>query len=119
MPTRSLSASSSSSSALTQQFYAFWASSAAVHHLSTQSGVMQWLVAMGFNTPAFSLCNTAEDVSRMYMRYTEHQRSQCPYLIDGLVCDVDSLEHRKSLGSASSHPNYAVALKFPHEGLSP
>ncbi|WP_368489002.1 NAD-dependent DNA ligase LigA [Clostridium sp. BJN0013] len=82
---------------------------------SYHSESLSWLLAQGFKvSPDFALCKTAEGVWNSICEIQD-KRWKLPFQIDGAVVKVDSLEDRKSLGSTSKTPKWAIAYKYPPE----
>ncbi|MFW2587211.1 NAD-dependent DNA ligase LigA [Sagittula sp. SSi028] len=81
----------------------------------TQSGAIQRLAALGFQTnPLTRLCSGPEEMLSHY-RDIEAQRATLGYDIDGVVYKVDELALQERLGFRSTTPRWAIAHKFPAE----
>lgn len=81
----------------------------------TQSGAIERLAQMGFQTnPLTRRCNGPADMLEHY-RAIEEQRATLGYDIDGVVYKVDDLSLQNRLGSRSTTPRWAIAHKFPAE----
>ncbi len=76
---------------------------------------LDWLAERGFPvSPRRSLSYTADEVIAEIDAIGE-ERTNLEYDTDGAVVKVDSLTMRKSIGSTSKTPKWAVAFKFPPE----
>ncbi|MEC3860212.1 NAD-dependent DNA ligase LigA [Mesobacterium sp. TK19101] len=81
----------------------------------TQSGAIQRLAQLGFQTnPLTALCDGPRDMLAHY-RKIEAQRATLGYDIDGVVYKVDDLALQGRLGFRSTTPRWAIAHKFPAE----
>ncbi len=81
----------------------------------TQSGMIKWFDACGFNTnPLAKICRSAEELLAFH-RKIETQRAKLDYDIDGVVYKVDRLDWQERLGFVSRSPRWAVAHKFAAE----
>jgi DNA ligase (NAD+) len=74
----------------------------------------QLLQKLGFKVIPYKICKTADDIIAEIDRLGE-LRGKLPYDIDGVVIKLNSLKDRKSLGSTSKAPRWAIAYKFPPE----
>lgn len=87
---------------------------------STYSLISQWnclefLQTIGFKVnPHRQLCPTLEAVNDYYQNW-EIQRKKLPYLTDGVVVKLNSLEIQTNLGFTQKFPRWAIALKYPAE----
>ncbi|MBE3637067.1 NAD-dependent DNA ligase LigA [Mangrovicoccus algicola] len=81
----------------------------------TQSGAIDRLAALGFQTNP--LTRRCADVEAMIAHYRdiEQARATLGYDIDGVVYKVDDLELQRRLGFRSATPRWAIAHKFPAE----
>ncbi len=76
---------------------------------------LDWLAERGFPvSPRRSLSDTVEEVLGEIDAIGE-ERGGLEYDTDGAVVKVDSLTMRRSIGSTSKTPKWAVAFKFPPE----
>ena len=57
---------------------------------------------------------SVDEVMRVCEKW-QKLRDDLPYMIDGVVIKVDSLEDRVALGATSKFPRWAIAFKFPAE----
>ena len=81
----------------------------------TQSGMIKWLGAIGFNVnPRWQLCGSVEQLLAFH-RDIELARGELDYDIDGVVYKVDRLDWQERLGFVSRSPRWAVAHKFAAE----
>ena len=81
----------------------------------TQSGMIKWFEACGFNTnPLTRLCRSVEELLAFH-RAIEAQRASLDYDIDGVVYKVDRIDWQERLGFVSRSPRWAIAHKFPAE----
>lgn len=70
---------------------------------------------LGFPTiPLAKYCKTLDEVIRFW-REVGSKRSQLPYLIDGVVVQVNNGKLFEALGIVGKSPRGAVAFKFPAE----
>lgn len=83
--------------------------------VSTHSGSIEWLKALGFPTnPLTEVFRTTEDVALFCEAWVE-RRDALDYEIDGVVVKVDDLATQRSLGVVGREPRWATAWKFPAE----
>jgi len=82
---------------------------------TTQSGMIKWFEACGFDTnPLTKVCHSVEELLAFH-REIETQRSHLDYDIDGVVYKVDRIDWQERLGFVSRNPRWAIAHKFPAE----
>ncbi|MSO66498.1 MAG: NAD-dependent DNA ligase LigA [Pseudolabrys sp.] len=82
---------------------------------ASQSGMIEWFGACGFNTnPLTKICHSVEELL-VFHRKIEEQRARLDYDIDGVVYKVDRLDWQERLGFVSRSPRWAIAHKFPAE----
>ncbi|MEM6759610.1 MAG: NAD-dependent DNA ligase LigA [Pseudomonadota bacterium] len=82
---------------------------------ATQSGAIERLAALGFQTnPLTAICDSTEALIAHYGKI-ETQRATLGYDIDGVVYKVDDLALQARLGFRSTTPRWAIAHKFPAE----
>ena len=81
----------------------------------TQSGMLKWLKAAGFQTNP--LWRTAGSVEQMlaFHRDIGLERARLDYDIDGVVYKLDRLDWQERLGFVSRSPRWATAHKFAAE----
>lgn len=82
--------------------------------ITTQSGAMQWLGQLGFETAPFKVAKSLDEIQAFYAHVIK-TRSQLPFEIDGLVIKVNDLSLQARLGFLSREPRWATAYKFPAE----
>ncbi|MCF6443230.1 NAD-dependent DNA ligase LigA [Nereida sp. MMG025] len=81
----------------------------------TQSGAIDRLAQLGFQTNPLTLrFETAQEMIAHY-HSIETQRADLGYDIDGVVYKVDNLDYQRRLGFRSTTPRWAIAHKFPAE----
>jgi DNA ligase (NAD+) len=81
----------------------------------TQSGMLEWLEKVGFDTnPKWRTCTSVEELLAFHVEIGL-ERAQLDYDIDGVVYKVDRLDWQERLGFVSRNPRWAVAHKFPAE----
>ncbi len=81
----------------------------------TQSGMIEWFEACGFQTnPLTKLCRSVEELLAFH-RQIEERRAKLDYDIDGVVYKVDRIDLQERLGFVSRSPRWAIAHKFPAE----
>ncbi|MEO0539405.1 MAG: NAD-dependent DNA ligase LigA [Cyanobacteria bacterium P01_A01_bin.105] len=82
---------------------------------TTQWDALETLQALGFKVnPNRALCQTTADVAHFYRRW-ETERSQLPYLTDGVVVKLNEVALQQQLGFTQKFPRWAIALKYPAE----
>ncbi len=81
----------------------------------TQAGVLAAIESWGVPvSPLLVRVDGAEGALTHYAKI-EHQRSDLPYDIDGVVYKVDRLDWQERLGFVAKAPRWAIAHKFPAE----
>lgn len=78
----------------------------------TQSEVLAWLGALGFETPPAEVVDGPDGI-QAYWEKTAAARDGLEHEIDGIVVKVDDLGLRGELGARSRSPRWAIAYKFP------
>ena len=83
----------------------------------------QLLQKLGFKVVPYKICKVLKD--EIAFKNSEEiiaeidrlgdLRGKLPYDIDGVVIKLNSLKYRKTLGSTSKAPRWAIAYKFPPE----
>jgi DNA ligase (NAD+) len=82
---------------------------------TTQSGAVQRLKSLGFQTNPLTVRCDGPVAMLAHYRLIEAQRATLGYDIDGVVYKVDDLALQGRLGFRSSTPRWALAHKFPAE----
>lgn len=68
---------------------------------------------------ATTICNSPEQVVKIYEEYEEKYRDKLDWLIDGLVVKVNDFDYQKSHGHTDNRPNGQIAIKFkPKTGIT-
>lgn len=80
-------------------------------HIKTQSGALEYLRTLGFDTAPFDTATTPKGVQEFYDNIA-NTRDQLPFEIDGVVIKVNSLALQNDLGFLSREPRWATAYKF-------
>lgn len=81
----------------------------------THSKMLEYCKDLGFNIiPYMKKCKTKEEVIEA-IEEIGSKRSTLAFDIDGAVVKVDNLAVRKSLGTTSKVPKWAIAFKYPPE----
>lgn len=76
---------------------------------------LDFLKELGFVTvPFYSECNDIEE-AKTELERIGNIRGELPFDIDGAVIKVNDFTQRKTLGSTSKFPRWAVAFKYPPE----
>ena len=84
----------------------------------TQSGMLEWLAAIGFKTnPLWKLVHSVDEMLTFH-RDIETKRAKLDYDIDGVVYKLDRLDWQERLGFVSRSPRFAIAHKFAAERAS-
>lgn len=82
---------------------------------SSQWECLELLKTMGFRVnPERQVCPTLADVQSYCDRWAI-ERTQLPYLTDGVVVKINSLALQERLGFTQKFPRWAIALKYPAE----
>ncbi|AQW21633.1 DNA ligase (NAD(+)) LigA [Lentilactobacillus curieae] len=81
----------------------------------TQSGLLEELKELGFNTnPSSQVAHSMAEIDAYIDEYQE-KRDSLEYGIDGIVIKVNSLPTQRKLGATVKVPRWAIAYKFPPE----
>jgi DNA ligase (NAD+) len=81
----------------------------------TQSGMIEWMDAIGFKTnPLWKVVRSVDEMLASH-RDTGERRAKLDYDIDGVVYKVDRLDWQERLGFVSRSPRWAIAHKFAAE----
>lgn len=83
-------------------------------HITTQSGSLEYLTMLGFETAPFATSATPKGVQDFYDGIAK-TRADLPFEIDGVVVKVNSLALQNDLGFLSREPRWATAYKFTAE----
>jgi DNA ligase (NAD+) len=81
----------------------------------TQSGMVKWIAACGFQTNPLMKVVRSVDEMLDYHRNMETRRASLGYDIDGVVYKLDRLDWQERLGFVGRNPRWAVAHKFAAE----
>lgn len=84
-------------------------------NLETQHQCHVWLANNGFETLSDIISILDSDDIFDYYEHMRKIRNDLPFEIDGLVFKVDNLDLHSIIGEGSTHPNWAIALKFEPE----
>ena len=83
--------------------------------LTSHKESLDYLKSLGFPTsPRYHACSSIEEVLQRIHEIGEN-RGSFSFDIDGAVVKVDDFTMRKTLGSTSKYPRWAVAYKYPPE----
>jgi DNA ligase (NAD+) len=87
--------------------------------IESQQQLLSILPELGLRAnPRYRTCESIEEVIDFYQEIQDSRR-ELPYEADGIVVKVDSFAARKTLGSVSRSPRWAIAGKFPaSEGIT-
>ncbi len=81
----------------------------------THSEMIEYCKNLGLNTiPYIKVCKNADEAIEKINEIGE-LRSTLPFEIDGAVVKVNNLNVRKSLGTTTKVPKWAIAYKYPPE----
>lgn len=98
-------------------FLAYQVPRAAGLAIERHSEALELLASWGFAVnPGWRRCRDMAEVHAVIAEWGE-VRASLGFDIDGVVVKVDSLEEQRILGSTSKFPRWAVAFKFPPEGV--
>ena len=85
--------------------------------LASHGEALERLAAWGFAVnPGWRRCATLLDVHQFIVEWGE-RRPSLPFDIDGVVVKVDRLAEQAALGATAKFPRWAVAFKYPPEGV--
>lgn len=79
----------------------------------SQSGNLQELRELGFETAPDSQRDSTIDGVWQRCEWWQSRRNELPFEIDGVVVKVDDVRQQEELGFASREPRWATAYKFP------
>jgi DNA ligase (NAD+) len=71
----------------------------------------EYCISMMYTTS--TICNTIEEIEKIYNNYIDNKRINLSYDIDGLVIKINDLYIRKKQGIVNNRPKGEIALKFP------
>ncbi|MBP0004961.1 MAG: NAD-dependent DNA ligase LigA [Cyanobacteria bacterium SBC] len=81
----------------------------------THQEALQKLQNFGFLVnPNQTICRSIEEVAQYYDRW-DSQRRELPYMTDGVVVKLNSIDLQQRLGFTQKAPRWAIALKYPAE----
>jgi DNA ligase (NAD+) len=81
----------------------------------SQSGMLKWFEACGFDTnPLTKTCRSVDQLVAFH-RDIEERRAKLDYDIDGVVYKVDRIDWQQRLGFAGREPRWGIAHKFAAE----
>jgi DNA ligase (NAD+) len=81
----------------------------------TQSGMIEWMDAIGFRTnPLWKIVRSVDGMLAFHRDIGE-KRAKLDYDIDGVVYKIDRLDWQERLGFVSRSPRWAIAHKFAAE----
>ncbi|MFT6084649.1 MAG: DNA ligase (NAD+), partial [Alphaproteobacteria bacterium] len=97
------------------KFFAYAMGYSSEQFFKTQSDIMTWFKAVGFETnSAFTVAQNSTSLIDFYHEI-EAQRSRLGYDIDGIVYKVNQLDYQDRLGFVTKYPRWAIAHKFSAE----
>ncbi len=86
-----------------------------IQNPKSQWDSLELLQNLGFRVnPNRKLCASLEEVGEYY-NYWDIERRNLPYMTDGVVVKLNSLELQEQLGFTQKFPRWAIALKYPAE----
>jgi DNA ligase (NAD+) len=94
--------------------------SATAEAKDVQSPQSQWealalIQQIGFRVnPNRKLCQSLQEVEDYFQQW-DVQRKTLPYMTDGVVVKLNSLQLQENLGFTQKFPRWAIALKYPAE----
>ena len=81
----------------------------------THSETLDWMKSLGFKvSPYYIKATTVAEIEEIIEKFGA-MRDSLPFDIDGAVIKVNDLDLRKTLGSTSKTPRWALAYKYPPE----
>ncbi|MBP9817873.1 NAD-dependent DNA ligase LigA [Candidatus Shapirobacteria bacterium] len=84
-------------------------------YVSTENQKIDYLTSLGFTPVESTLCNSFDDIEKIYQEFFVSKRLSYPFEIDGLVIKINDLSLSKKLGTKNNRPKYQVAYKFPSQ----
>ena len=98
-------------------FFAYQVPLAEALGLERHSGALERLASWGFAVnPGWRRCREMAEVHAVIAEWGA-QRGALGFDIDGVVLKVDELAEQRALGATSKFPRWAVAFKYPPEGV--
>lgn len=98
-------------------FFAYQIVNPAAVGVARHAESLERLAAWGFAVnPGWARCRGLADVHRFIGSWRE-RRAELPFDIDGVVVKVDDFGEQAELGTTSKAPRWAVAYKYPPEGV--
>ena len=83
--------------------------------METHAQSLEYIKACGIKTiPFYKVCESIDEVIAEIERIGD-MRGSLPFDIDGAVIKVNDFAMRKSIGSTSKFPKWAIAFKYPPE----
>ncbi len=99
-------------------FVAYQVARAEGVHLERHSQALEALARWGLPVnPGWRRCRTLGEVHK-FIEEWGGRRARLPFDIDGVVIKVDLLADQAILGATSKFPRWAVAYKYPPEGVT-
>jgi DNA ligase (NAD+) len=84
----------------------------------TQSGELELLTELGFETnPHFGVFNSLDGVEKYYREWAK-KKEKLDYGLDGVVIKINSRKIQEALGYTGKSPRWGVAYKFPAEQVT-
>ncbi len=78
-----------------------------------ESDKISLIKSLGFTPVDSWICNTLEEIEKIYQSFLTEKRQNYEYEIDGLVIKINDLNIQKELGIKNKRPKGQVAYKFP------
>jgi DNA ligase (NAD+) len=98
--------------------WSYQAARAEGREMDSHVAALHWLAEYGLPVnPALELCSGIAEVEDFIDRW-ESRRTELDYDTDGIVIKVDRASERAILGHTARSVRWAVAFKFPPEGLT-
>lgn len=81
----------------------------------TDSESLEYLKSAGFKIiPFYKVCSNMEEVAEEIKRIGS-ERGRLPFGTDGAVVNINNFSQRRSIGTTSKFPRWAMAYKYPPE----
>ncbi len=98
-------------------FFAYQVVNASELGMARHSEALERLGTWGFAVnPGWARCRDLQDVHEFILAWRS-RRASLPFEIDGVVVKVDDFGEQGALGATSKFPRWAVAYKYPPEGV--